>query len=120
MDESKHKQYTSVFNQMILDNLQKLSRTKAHIIVRIPLIPGVNDDVKNIELSSVFLAGLPFLDEVELMPYHEIGLEKYQALGMKYKLNDIRPTTGQHIEEIEKILIHYQLPVKAHFSGRPI
>jgi len=120
MDENKHKQYTSVFNQMILDNLQKLSRAKAHIIVRIPLIPGVNDDVKNIELSSVFLAGLPFLDQVELMPYHEIGLEKYQALGMKYKLKEIRPTTGKHIEEIEKILIHYQLPVKAHFSGRPI
>jgi len=120
MDKIKHQQYTAVSNQMILDNLQKLSRAKAHIIVRIPLIPSVNDDVANIELSAEFLAGLPYLDQVELMPYHEIGLDKYQALGMKYKLIDTSPDTSQHIEEIETILTHYRLPVKAHFSGRPI
>jgi pyruvate formate lyase activating enzyme len=120
MDEIKHKQYTGVSNQMILTNLQKLSKAKAHIIVRIPLIPGVNDDIRNIELSAAFLADLPYLDQVEFMPYHEIGLDKYQALGMKYLLNDTRPATSQHIEEIERILTHHQLPVKAHFSGRPV
>jgi pyruvate formate lyase activating enzyme len=120
IDEIKHKQYTSVSNQMILENLQKLSRLRAHIIVRIPLIPGVNDDDENIELSASFLACLPCLEGVELMPYHEIGLAKYQALGMEYKLIDTRPTTRQHIEELEKILIYYHLPVNMHFSGRTV
>jgi pyruvate formate lyase activating enzyme len=120
MDEIKHKKYTAVSNHLILGNLQKLSRAKAHIIVRIPLIPGVNDDDKNIELSAAFLAGLPYLDQVELMPYHEIGLEKYQALGMQYNLKDTHPTTSQHIVEIERILTLYQLPVKKHSSGSSI
>jgi len=120
IDETKHKQYTSVSNQTILDNLQMLSSTKAHIIVRIPLIPGVNDDDENIELSASFLAGLPYLDGVELMPYHEIGLAKYQALGLKYKLENTQPATKQRIEEIENILIRYHLPVHKHFSGRTI
>ena len=120
MDESKHVQYTAVSNRMILDNLQKLSREKAHIIVRIPIIPGVNDDRKNIELSAEFLSRLPQLDEVELIPYHEIGLEKYLALGIEYKLIHMRPKTSQHIQEIERILAHYQLPVKTHFSGRTL
>jgi pyruvate formate lyase activating enzyme len=120
MDETKHKQYTSVSNQMILDNLRKLSRARAHIIVRIPLIPGVNDDEENIEMSAALLAGLPYLDGVELMPYHEIGLAKYQALGMIYELKGTQSATSQHIEEIEKILTHYQLPVRMHFSGRTV
>lgn len=120
MDETKHKQYTSVSNQTILDNLQMLSSAKAHIIVRIPLIPGVNDDDENIEQSASFLAGLHYLDGVELMPYHEIGLAKYQALGMKYKLESTQPATKQRIEEIENILIHYHLPVHKYFSGRTV
>jgi pyruvate formate lyase activating enzyme len=120
MDESRHLQYTAVSNRIILDNLQKLSREKAHIIVRIPIIPGVNDDSRNIKLSAEFLSHLPHLDEVELMPYHEIGLDKYTALGKGYKLKEIRSTTSQQIQDIERILAQYQLPVKAHFSGRAI
>ena len=117
MSESKHKHYTSIPNQMILNNLQRLSRAQSHIIVRIPLIPGINDD-ENIELSAAFLAGLPYLDEVELMPYHEIGLGKYQALGMKYKLESTQPSTRKQVEEVEEILTRYHLPVKKRFSGR--
>jgi pyruvate formate lyase activating enzyme len=111
MDESRHKQYTSVSNHMILDNLKKLSRAKASIIVRIPLIPGVNDDYENIHQSASFLADLPHLDGVELIPYHEIGLAKYQALGMNYKLNEIKPISRQHIDEVEQILNKYHLPL---------
>jgi pyruvate formate lyase activating enzyme len=117
MDEAAHRKYTSVSNQMILENLQRLSATGAHIIVRIPLIPGINDDDDNIERSALFLRGLPCLDGVEIIPYHEIGLAKYQALGMKYKLDAIRPTTNKRIEEIERIFFHYHLPIKRQQSG---
>jgi len=120
MDETKHKHYTSVSNRMILDNLRKLSREKAHIVVRMPLIPGINDDDENIIASAEFLAGLPFLDGVELMPYHEIGLAKYQALGLDYQLEEIHPPTRELIEKVEHVLIGYRLPVIKHFSGRTL
>ncbi|MGE5124103.1 MAG: glycyl-radical enzyme activating protein [Acidobacteriaceae bacterium] len=118
MDSARHVQYTSVPNRLILDNLQKLSRAGAHIIVRIPLIPGINDDEENIRSSASFLANLPTLDWIEIMPYHAIGLAKYQALGMKYKLQGIQaPTRGQR-GKVEKILVKYDLPVIKHNTRR--
>jgi pyruvate formate lyase activating enzyme len=120
MDEIKHMHYTSVSNHLILNNLKNLSSAKAHIIVRLPLIPGVNDDDENVELSASFLAGLPCLDGVELMPYHEIGLAKYLALGRIYKLDETKPATKEHIEGVEAILTRYHLPVIKHFSGRAL
>jgi pyruvate formate lyase activating enzyme len=118
MDELKHIKYTSVSNKVILENLRMLSESKAHIIVRIPLVPGVNDDKENIEQSAEYLAGLPTIDGIELMPYHEIGLAKYPALGMEYKLKDTRPSGNQHIKEIENIFSRYHLPINMNFSGR--
>lgn len=118
MDEAKHKQYTSFPNRLIMDNLKKLSGLKSHIIVRMPIIPGINDDNDNISSSAAFLAELPHLDGVELMPYHAIGLAKYQALGMEYKLADTHPATPSSIEEIEQELMRHKLPVIKHFSGR--
>jgi pyruvate formate lyase activating enzyme len=120
MDDARHRQFTSVTNQMILENLQRLSRLKAHICVRIPLIPGINDDRANIEESAAFLASLPSLDAVELMPYHDIGVAKFEALGMEYRLKEIHLASKDHIEEIESILIDRKLPVIKHNSGRYI
>lgn len=118
MDAAKHKKYTSISNRLILDNLKKLSGERAAIIVRIPLIPGVNDNVENIERCASFLASLPHLAGVELMAYHTIGVAKYLALGMKYRLaNTIAPTQAQ-IVATEKILSDYHLPVIEHSSGR--
>jgi pyruvate formate lyase activating enzyme len=118
MDETRHKQFTSVSNLMILDNLKKLSSAKAAIIVRIPLIPGINDDDENINQSASFLADLPHLDGVELMPYHEIGLAKYQALGLKYKLNELKTNSRHHIDKVEQILGNYHLPIHKDSPGR--
>jgi len=120
MDETRHKQYTSVSNLMILDNLKKLSRARASIIVRIPLIPGVNDDEENIIQSASFLSTLPHLLGVELMPYHEIGLAKYQGLGMNYRFNQLKPISLQHIQEVEQIIYNYHLPILKDSPGRII
>jgi pyruvate formate lyase activating enzyme len=105
---------------MILDNLKKLSRARASIIVRIPLIPGVNDDEENIIQSASFLSTLPHLLGVELMPYHEIGLAKYQGLGMNYRFNQLKPISLQHIQEVEQIIYNYHLPILKDSPGRII
>jgi pyruvate formate lyase activating enzyme len=120
MDADKHKAYTSVSNRLILDNLRKLSNAGAHIIVRIPLIPGINDDHENIERCGSFLAALPQLDGVELMPYHDIGVAKYQALGMNYQLEKAISPRDEQIAQVEDLLTKYHLPVIKHLSGRTI
>jgi pyruvate formate lyase activating enzyme len=118
IDEIKHKKYTSVSNQLILKNLQKLSKAGKHIIVRIPLIPGINDDIESIELFRVLLEALPTVDGVELMPYHQIGQAKYQALGRMYRLDDIHPPTREQIDGVEELLSNFHLPVIEHFNRR--
>ncbi len=118
MDSEKHKKYTSVTNVKILDNLRKLSVENAHIIVRIPLIPGVNDDEQNIRQSGIYLASLPHLDGVEIMPYHAIGEAKYQALGMQYKMGKTIPPFDEQIRKIEDLLTSYDLDVIRYPSGR--
>lgn len=120
MQSEKHKKYTSVSNRQILNNLQKLSKAGAHIIVRMPLIPGINDDVENLERTGSFLAALPCLEGVELMAYHEIGVAKYQSLGMKYRLEDMIAPTNEQIIEVEELLSNHQLPVIKHPSGRNV
>ena len=119
MDENKHITYTSCSNRLIVGNLQKLSETGAHIIVRIPLIPGINDDDENLDACASFLAQLPSLDGVALMPYHDIGLAKYQALGKKCKLTNTLSPTNEQIAEAEELLSSYRLPVIKH-PGRAV
>jgi pyruvate formate lyase activating enzyme len=120
INADKHKEYTSVPNRLILDNLHKLSSAAAHIIVRIPFIPGINDDEDDLRLCGSFLATLPYLNGVELMPYHEIGVAKYQALGMRYRLENTIAPTKEHIVAVEDLFSSYNLPVIKQTSGRTV
>jgi len=118
MNDSKHQEYTSVSNALILSNLKKLTQAKARIIVRIPLIPGMNDDEENLKRAGSFLANLECLEGIELMPYHEIGLAKYKGLGMKYKMGGIKPPSRDQIEQAEETLACYHLPIIKQFIKR--
>ena len=114
MDETRHIKYTSVSNMLIINNLRKLAEMGAHIIVRIPLIPGINDDDENIRLIGSTLVRLPSLVGAEVMPYHDIGTAKYQALGMKYKLPDINSPTDEQVLRVEEMLSGYGITVIKH------
>jgi pyruvate formate lyase activating enzyme len=120
MDAEKHKRFTGVSNLKILNNLQDLSREGATIIVRIPILPGINDDEHNLAQSAAFLASLPHLEGVELIPYHEIGVAKYQALGMQFNLADTVPPTEPRINALEDQFSQYGLKVIHHPSGRAL
>lgn len=81
LDDAKHKKYTGVSNRVILENLRRLAQWHKHIIVRIPVIPGVNDDASNIHQVASFVLSLGTVSEIHLLPYHRIGTDKYHGLG---------------------------------------
>ena len=83
MDTGQHEQWTGVKNDLILHNLKALAEAGAHIIIRIPLVGGVNDYEDNIRQTAEFLASLPGkgMEEVHLLPYHAIAQHKYAKLG---------------------------------------
>ena len=85
MDDNIHIKSTGVSNSIILENAIKLSKMDIDIIVRIPVIPGVNDTVDNMEATAQFIKGFKRLLHVDLLPYHDLGVDKYISLGEENK-----------------------------------
>ncbi len=85
MDTRLHRQYTGVANDLILHNLQKLAEIGRPARVRIPLIPGVNDDEINIRETGAFVARCKNVQGIDVLPYHPSATAKYKKLGLKYK-----------------------------------
>jgi len=100
MDSDKHLQYTGVTNQTILDNLVKLTDNGNKVIPRIPIIPGVNDDMANIRQTGEFLIALRGVREINILPYHHTAAHKYSRLNNDYILSDIQPPSEDDMAKI--------------------
>ena len=80
-DNEKHKKYTGVENELILENLKKLLIKGKKVWVRIPIIPSVNDTEEEMHLIHSFLTECGYPEKVELLGYHTLGENKYHAIG---------------------------------------
>jgi len=85
IDAEKHRLHTGVSNHLIRRNLEALIARGCAVTVRIPVVPGINDGDENAAQFAAYLAGLR-PRQVELLPYHRIGADKYRRLGLAYKL----------------------------------
>jgi pyruvate formate lyase activating enzyme len=90
VDERLHRGGTGVSNGLILENITRLSRNAAKLWVRVPLIPGYNDSVDELERIGNFLSGIE-AEKVELMAYHRLGIAKYESLGLSAPTADLKP-----------------------------
>ena len=90
VDSAKHKRYTGVGNRPILANLSRAAASGLPVKVRIPVVPGVNDAAEDIAQFAACLTQLGLRD-VELLPYHRTGVEKYRRLGW----SDRMPATAE-------------------------
>lgn len=100
MDSSKHQQYTGVKNELILENLDRISGHGKRIWVRVPLIPGVNDDEEHIKTLIEYVRDLN-VERTFFLPYHEIGVPKYEALNRVYNYSG-EPHSLDRLKEIKK------------------
>jgi len=105
MDENKHKKYTGYSNEIILDNLLNLSRIHDDICIRVPIIPGINDDDENIKKTCDFLLKTN-IRKVEILPYHTIGVYKYDLISRKYKLDAIDAPRSEKLEKVKECFRH--------------
>ncbi|MBN1376464.1 MAG: glycyl-radical enzyme activating protein [Dehalococcoidia bacterium] len=104
MDPETHKNWMGVSNELILENLQRISlMQKNRIWIRIPVIPGVNDSPGNIEKTARMAAGLS-VEKLSLLGYHEWGKPKYDAVGREYGLASIVPPSKERMEELAGIV----------------
>lgn len=104
-DASKHKRHTGVTNEQILSNFGKMCRQFPHlpILVRTPIIPGFNDSEDDILAIIDFIQQFPNVT-YELLQYHRLGQPKYNALGRKYPLGDVKLSdeTFNHLKLVAK------------------
>jgi len=112
MDDARHRKFTGVSNELILKNLQRLSAQGHDIFLRVPIIPGINDDAENIRQIGTFAAALPHLNRVDILPYHRAAAEKYHRLNKVYGLPETRPPSDEKMAEISQILRGFGLQVK--------
>jgi len=100
MDDSLHKKYTGVSNRKILENLKFISDKGSAIQIRIPLLKGINDSEKNIADSISFLKGLKNIKQIDLLPYHFIGRNKYERFGLIYRMPAQEEMTAGEMENV--------------------
>lgn len=100
IDSDVHKQLTGVGNELILENIRRIAAFGVPIIIRTPVIPGLNNGKDNIEGIAEFLCTIPEIKEYELLPYHQFGVNKYNALGKDYPLADVEPPSDEEVREL--------------------
>lgn len=104
-DENKHLKYIGASNKLILENAKLMSDLGANIIVRVPIIPEFNCDIKSIENIAKFTKSLNNIKEIHLLPYHRFGLNKYECLGRNYMVrDDINTPSEETMLELKKIV----------------
>jgi pyruvate formate lyase activating enzyme len=112
LDPQKHRANTGVDNAKILSNLRLLSAAGADIIIRIPLIPGVNDGENDIADAGEFIASLPRRHAVHLLPYHRAANGKYRKLGLRYQGESVAPPPGEQVADAARRLSHFGFKVE--------
>lgn len=107
-DPEMHKKWTGVDNASILRHLEMLKTGCTPFVIRIPLIPGVNDDLTNIEATAALIEGAENLVRVELLPYHQTAGAKYSMAGMEYSPGF---DTGREVQRHIEIFAEKNIPV---------
>lgn len=89
MDSNKHKQYTGVGNELILENLKEISRQGKSIWIRVPLITGYNDSEENIRKIAELSSTLKGVERVSLLSFNTLAGARYLTIGKKYELDHL-------------------------------
>lgn len=84
--------------------LQALDRSNAKVWVRHVVVPGITDSKEHIEKLQEIIKGISNVEKIELLPYHTLGIHKYEKLGIPYRLKDVEPMDKKETKELEKIL----------------
>ncbi len=103
LDGEAHRRWTGRHNGLILENAKKiaafaLERGKPAISIRVPVIPGFNDDPVLLEAIGRFAQELGGVECIHLLPYHRLGQDKYAALGREYAMGDVRPPSRERMQ----------------------
>ncbi len=111
MDDTEHRRLTGVSNRIILDNLCRISRLGIPMKIRLPLIPGLNDDAANLGHTADFVGSLESVQSLDILPYHRLGEIKWRQLGEKYALTGLAAHAEAEIAGAARFFSDRGIPV---------
>ncbi|WNB87135.1 pyruvate formate-lyase-activating protein [Cellulomonas sp. ATA003] len=99
-DPDTYRRVTGRDLQPTLDFGRRLAARGTEIWVRFVLVPGLTDDVANVDVVADYVATLPTVSRVEVLPFHQMGQDKWESLGMRYTLGDTRAPSPELVERV--------------------
>ena len=114
IDPDRHFELTGVRNEMILENLEELLHRRYNVKIRMPMLKGINDSEDEIRRVIEFL--MPYREYknfkgIDLLPYHKLGVNKYNQLGMDYPIEGDPSLDDEDLDRIEGWIKEYDFPV---------
>jgi pyruvate formate lyase activating enzyme len=104
LDPDEHRRLTGQDNRLVLDNARRLAAAGHGLVMRLPLIAGVNDRREQLEAAADFILSLPGVRRLDLLPYHRLGEPKYRRLGKAYALEGEPSLDGRQVARAVEIL----------------
>ena len=104
IDPHQHRLLTGKSNENILDMLKYLDEIHQPVWIRHVLVPGITDDDTWLHQTRAFLSSLHNIERIDVLPYHTLGIHKYEALGIPYSLAGVNPPSAERIENARRIL----------------
>jgi pyruvate formate lyase activating enzyme len=112
LDPDLHKRVTGMDNAPVIAFARRLAALRKPMWLRFVLVPGLTDDATEMARIAEFAAELGNVEQVEVLPFHQLGRFKWERLGMPYELHDAAPPTTEHIEQAMNIFRSKGLAVR--------
>lgn len=112
MNDDEHIKYTGVSNQIIHENLRKLTAAGSKVILRIPIIPTITDVSQNLDEMFNLIASLKTVLEIDLLPFHKTANSKYDKMRKENKLPNLKPLTETEMDAVKNKFSILGCPIK--------
>ncbi|MGQ9620415.1 MAG: glycyl-radical enzyme activating protein [Bacteroidales bacterium] len=115
LDPEQHLKYTGFTNKLIIKNLELLVRSDVDIMLRIPIIPGINDDDKHLAVLRNYINKIKNgrIKMINLLPYHKTGASKYRLFNRQDRMKDFQMPLAEKMDELKKFFAATGIKVKA-------
>jgi pyruvate formate lyase activating enzyme len=111
MDDRRHREVTGVSNTLILDNLRRLAEHDQPVVLRVPIIPHINDDEDNLRQIGALVRCLPNVERVDILAYHTLGMDKYERLNRPNPMPETAEPSEDEMMGIKRLLETFGLNV---------
>lgn len=101
-DTKLHQELTGQGNETVLRTISYRESSQKPFWIRYVLVPGLTDQREILEMMAKYLSQFKYLERLEILPYHNLGVHKYKELGLAYRLQNILPAT---LEDVKKAVL---------------